>query len=153
MSIVFISKRDSWIVAIIWAGALLSVVGGVAQLSSTASLALRFALLTLLVSAAAFMLWVLYSTYYTLTDEHLLIRCGPFRYRVPLVEIDIVKPSRNPLSSPAGSLDRLLIKWNEGRERILISPSRKTDFLQELERRCEQLNLDGDRLVRGSTGA
>jgi hypothetical protein len=153
MSIVFISKRDGWIVAMIWAGALLSVAGGVAQLSSTASLALRFALLALLISAAAFMLWVLYSTCYTLTDEQLLIRCGPFRYRVPFVEIDIVKPSRNPLSSPAGSLDRLLIKWNGGRKSILISPSRKTDFLQELERRCEQLNLDGDRLVRGSTGA
>jgi hypothetical protein len=152
MSIVFKSKRDGWIVAVIWAGALLSVVGGVAQLSSTAPLAFRFAMLVLLISAAAFMLWVLYSTYYTLTDEHLLIHCGPFRYCVPLAEIDMVKPSRNPLSSPAGSLDRLLIKWNKERKRILISPSRKTDFLRELDSRCAQLTPEGDRLVRNSPG-
>jgi hypothetical protein len=75
-------------------------------------------------------------------------RCGPFRYRVPLAEIDSVRPSRNPLSSPACSLDRLFIKWNDERRRILISPSRKTDFLRELDRRCSQLKPEEDHLVR-----
>ncbi len=118
------------------------------QFSADAPLPLRAGLLALLGSAAAFMIWVLYSTDYTLNQKELLIRCGPFRYRVRLGEIDSVTPSRNPLSSPACSLDRLLVTWSDGRKKILISPSRKSEFLQELNRRCEQLTRKGDGLVR-----
>ena len=152
MITVFQSKRDVWIVALIWAGALLSVFGALAQLTATAPFLFKAAMLVFLGSAAYFMLWVHYSIDYTLTDEKLLIRCGPFRFSVPLAEIDSVSPSHNPLSSPAGSLDRLLIKWNAERKRILISPLRKTEFLQALDSRCEQLTLVGDRLVRISPG-
>jgi hypothetical protein len=152
MITVFQSKRDVWIVALIWAGALLSVFGALLQLTATAPFLFKAAMLVFLGSAAYFMLWVLYSIDYTLTDEHLLIRCGPFRFSVPLAEIDSVSPSHIPLSSPAGSLDRLLIKWNAERKRILISPSQKTEFLQALDKRCEQLTLVGDRLVRISPG-
>jgi len=152
MTTVFQSRRDAWIVVLIWAGALLSMFGGLAQFAGTGPFLLRSALLIFLLTAAGFMLWVLYSLDYTLTDENLLIRCGPFRYRVPLAEIDSVTPSRNPLSSPAGSLDRLLITWNAERKRILISPSRKVDFLRDLDMRCEQLTLTGERLARNSRG-
>jgi len=86
-------------------------------------------------------------------NDELRIRCGPFRYRVPLAEIDLVQPSHNPLSSPAASLDRLLIKWHEERRRILISPAPEADFLRELDRRCPQLTLEGDRLVKDSAAA
>jgi len=152
MTTVYQSKRDAWIVVLIWGGALLSVYVALAQFTGTASFLFKASMLIFLGSAAFFMLWVLYSIDYTLNDENLLIRCGPFRFSVPLAAIDSVSPSHNPLSSPAGSLDRLMIKWNAERKRILISPSRKTDFLQELDRRCEQLTLVGDRLVRISPG-
>lgn len=139
MTTVYESKRDAWIVGLIWAGALGALAGGVAQFTSPAPLGLRVALLIFLGSAAAFMLWILYGTDYTLSDEELRIRCGPFHYGVPLRAIDSVTPSRNPLSSPALSLDRLLIQWGPGPRRILISPSRRSEFLQELSYRREQL--------------
>jgi hypothetical protein len=148
MTAVYETKRDAWITALIWGGALLSAYAGFAQFENTTPLLLRVATLILLVSVAGFMLWVLYRTDYTLTDKTLLIRCGPFRYRVPLVEIDSVRPSRNPLSSPACSLDRVSIKWNGERKRILISPSEKAKFLRELGGRCPQLRPEGEGLVR-----
>lgn len=148
MSIVFDSKRDAWIVVLIWTGALLAVFGALQQFTSDAPFPLRAAMLIVLGSAAAFMLWVLHGIDYTLTDEDLLIRCGPFRYRVSLAEIDSVSPSRNPLSSPACSLDRFLIKWHGGRKKILISPSPKDVFLRELDGRCSQLKPEGRGLVR-----
>jgi hypothetical protein len=148
MAMVFESKRDWWIVALIWFGVVLSALGALVMLIGPASFLFRALMLVVLIGAAGFSLWVFYRTDYTLTDETLLIRCGPFHYRVPLAEIDLVKPSRNPLSSPACSLDRLLIKWDDESKRILISPSRKADFLRELDRRCAQLKLDGDRLVK-----
>ena len=150
MTTVFESKRDAWLVVMLWAGALVTAYAAFAQLESEASLIVRAAMLVGLVAAAGFMLWVLYGTNYTLAGDTLLIRCGPFRSRVPLAAIDSVKPSRNPLTSPACSLDRLLIKWNDGRKRILISPSLKADFLRELERRCPHLKSEEDGLIRVS---
>jgi hypothetical protein len=94
------------------------------------------------------MLWVVYGTSYTLEEKELLIRCGPLRYRVPLAEIDSVTPSRNPLSSPAGSLDRIQVRWSSGERSLLISPEPRAAFLEELARLCPQLHFDGSTLVR-----
>ena len=148
MTAVYESKRDLWISVLIWAGAVACVYAGFEQFQTPAPLLRRVALLVLLLAVAGFMLWVLYRTRYTFIDEMLLIRCGPFRYRVPLGEIDAVRPSRNPLSSPACSLDRLLITWKGGRKRILISPDDKAGFLRELARRSTQLRTEGESLVR-----
>lgn len=144
------SKRDVWIVALIWAGILLCLFAASEVLMSPTPLPTKTAIVIACGLAAVFMLWALYSIIYTLTDKHLQIRCGPFRYRVPLADIDSVTPTRNPLSSPAASLDRLLIKWAGERKRVMISPLAKKDFLRDLERRCPQLELKRDRLVRAS---
>ena len=146
-SSIFQSKRDFWIVALIWLGAAMAIFGGFAQFSSDAPVWLRIPILVALVALAGLMLWILYGTNYAFTEDLLLVVCGPFRYRVPLSEIESVRPSRNLLSSPACSLDRVLIEWRGGRRRILISPVAKQDFLQQLDERCPRLRLEGDRLV------
>lgn len=144
----FPSKRDWWIVALIWGGALLALFAGFDQLSRVGPPLLKGAIFLLCVAIAGFMVWILYRTEYVLTMRDLLVRCGPFRYTIPLSGIDSVAPSRNPLSSPACSLDRLLIKWRDGRKKILISPEPKADFLRMLEQRCSQLQRQGEQLVR-----
>jgi hypothetical protein len=144
---IFPSKRDFWIVALIWLGAGMAIFGGFAQFSSDASVWLQMLILVALVALAGLMLWILYGTRYSFTEDSLLVVSGPFRFRVPLSEIEGVRPSRIPLSSPACSLDRLLIEWRGGRRRILISPQAKPDFLLELGERCPRLRLEGDRLV------
>lgn len=78
-------------------------------------------------------LWVLLGTRYELTPGRLLIRCGPFRWTVPLEEIRAVEPTRNPLSSPALSLDRLRIDYGRGSS-VMISPRDQARFLAELDR-------------------
>jgi hypothetical protein len=144
---VFPSRRDFWIVALIWFGAAMALFGGFAQFSSDASAWLRILILLALVALASLMLWILYGTHYSFTEDSLLVVSGPFHFRVPLSEIEGVRPSRIPFSSPACSLDRLLIEWRGGRRRILISPRAKSDFLVELDERCPRLSLEGDRLV------
>jgi hypothetical protein len=49
-------------------------------------------------------------------------------------DIRTVTPTRNPLSSPALSLDRLRIDYGRGR-RIMVSPRDPGAFLRELRRR------------------
>ena len=111
----------------------------------------RLAYFAGMLAAAGFMLWVLYGTSYTLTKSELLIRCGPFRMRFPLADVESVTPTRNPLSSPACSLDRLSIRGRAKRRRVLISPEPKDRFLMELAKRCPGLRLAGDRLVSATT--
>ncbi len=84
------SKVDLWLIAVTAlsvatsTGAVLAVFlkGGVpaAVLASTA--------LLVLVAGIGLPLWVLLGTRYELTPERLLIRCGPFRWTVPLRDKD-----------------------------------------------------------------
>ena len=132
----------------IWIGAIMCVGGGVAQLSGPAGPMLKGLVLVFLVAGACFLLWILYGTSYAFSPGGLHIRSGPFGILVPLAQIDSVVPSRNVLSSPACSLDRLLISYRQGRRKVLVSPEDKAGFLQALVARCTHLVLDGGRATR-----
>ena len=73
---------------------------------------------------------MLVGTHYTVSGNTLLVACGPFRWKVPIDAIRSVEATRNPLSSPALSLDRLLIHY--GNRRIMVSPSDKAGFLKAI---------------------
>ena len=73
---------------------------------------------------------MLIGTHYTVDGKVLRIVCGPFRWKVPIDAIDSVEATRNPLSSPALSLDRLQIRY--GKRRIMVSPADKAGFLKAI---------------------
>jgi len=86
---------------------------------------------------------------YGLGSDELTVRFGVFRQRIPLAAIQEVAPSRNLLSSPALSLDRLAIRTGPGLlATTMISPLDREVFLTMLAARAG-LKLDGGRLVRG----
>lgn len=85
---------------------------------------------------------------YGLDDTHLLVRFGLCCRRIALIEILEVHPTRNPLSSPALSLDRLHVQFGQGwRKAVMISPADRSRFLDELARKGA-LKREGDRLFR-----
>jgi uncharacterized membrane protein YdbT with pleckstrin-like domain len=85
---------------------------------------------------------------YAITDEHVIVRHGLVRQKIPLAKITSVRPTRSLLSSPALSLDRLDIKFGEGMfGSALLSPADKQGFLAELAAKAG-LERDGDGLVR-----
>jgi hypothetical protein len=126
------SKVDTWLIL-------------VAALAAGASVGVAVALLreggvpvvvmvpVVVVLGAGLPLWTLFGTCYELTPGRLRIRCGPFRWTVPLNEIRAVTPTRNPLSSPALSLDRLRIDYGRGSS-VMISPRDQARFLEEMGR-------------------
>ena len=75
--------------------------------------------------------WLMLSTVYRVDGGALTIRSGPFRWRIPLKDIETVQPSRSLLSSPALSIRRLEIRY-AGRRRILVSPAEPERFLRAL---------------------
>ncbi|MBU2549601.1 MAG: PH domain-containing protein [Proteobacteria bacterium] len=140
------SKRDGWLGAIIWASVIVLAVLAVVAVSLSMPLAPRAILVLLYVGTAAFALWVWYFTGYRVQDGTLLVRSGPFKWRVPLDGIREVAPSRSWRSSPACSLDRLEIKHPGGS--ILVSPADKDRFMDDLALRSPGLVRAGDRLTR-----
>ncbi|UCE32806.1 MAG: PH domain-containing protein [Burkholderiales bacterium] len=124
------SKVDPWLRLVIVAGALLALAGTVAM-AATPQPVVRLLAVPIAVLGAVLPLWVLLGTTYRLEPQSLEVRCGPFRWHVPIREIQDVRPTRNPLSSPALSLDRLRIEYGE-RSAIMISPRDRERFLREL---------------------
>jgi hypothetical protein len=141
----FPSKRDAWLTVVLWIAAAMCLASGIAALAAEPSVG-GIVLLVVLADVAALMLWILYGTSYTFAGELLDIRSGPFRFKVPMADVVSVEPTRNPLSSPACSLDRLLIRY--GTRRIMVSPRDRSAFLDALARRGTRLARAGDRLVR-----
>jgi hypothetical protein len=146
----FPSKRDLWLVIVLWGATLALVYASMDVATSPTPVMFKALFLLICISSAVLMPWILYGTSYALTEEALLIRCGPFRKRVLVSAIQAVTPSRNPMSSPACSLDRLHIKYRGSRLGVLVSPSDKQSFLQDLARLDSQLSLQCDRIVRSA---
>lgn len=143
----FPSKRDAWLAGVLLAGLGISIVALAAALLAPEPAPGLGWVIGILTAATLFVVWTWVTTHYTLISGELLIRSGPFHWRVPLAEIQEVTPTRNPLSSPALSLDRLEVVYGKGR-RVLISPRDKDRFLRALVEQASHLELQGDRVVR-----
>lgn len=126
----FKSKIDRWLLFLLIAVMVFEVV--VMGIAATQVDSPRDATV-LIVAALAIVALIgsmLVGTHYTVSGNTLRVACGPFRWKVPLDAIQSVEATRNPLSSPALSLDRLRIHY--GRRRIMVSPSDKAGFLKAI---------------------
>ncbi len=140
------SKRDTWLAVVLLAALGLSCLSLAAAVLAPGPAPGLGWVVGILIAPALFVVWTWMATDYTLTSSELLVRSGPFRWRVPLGEIQEIQPTRNPLSSPALSLDRLEVRHGHGV--LLISPADKDGFLRSLIARTPHLELRGDRAVR-----
>jgi hypothetical protein len=132
MKIIFRSKVDLWMVLIALTGSaspLIILIFAWHQLP----LGGIIAVLTVFVFNTSLILWVYGNTKYVFDNDLLLIICGPIRKKIQVKDIQNVKPTRNAISSPALSLDRLEITYNNGNQ-VLISPQNKAEFLAQLEK-------------------
>ena len=80
---------------------------------------------------------LLIGTHYTVDGNTLRVVSGPFRWKVPIDQIQSVEATRSPLSSPALSLDRLRIRYGTNRQ-IMVSPADRRGFLRAIGQ--EQVN-------------
>jgi hypothetical protein len=132
MPIVYESKLDWWLGAILAFAICFSAGYSVYMMAMGGP---RFWWLALVTTAvgSGLPLWILLTTRYTIDGEMLFVKSGPITWRVPIAEITDIRPTRNPLSSPALSIDRLRIEYS-GCRSIMISPREKEHFLAEIER-------------------
>jgi hypothetical protein len=141
------SKVDWWLVPLLCLPPA-AAVGACIQ----AALAGSTADLLVGVAVAAFVaglyLGAIFPMRYGLDHTQLIVRHGVFRKRIALADIGDVYPTRNPLSSPALSLDRLHVQFGQGFSKgVMISPADRDRFLDDLALRAG-LRREADRLCR-----
>lgn len=126
------SKYDWWLLAILIIATIAGIVAGVGVLIAEPLPDSLIGLFTPVILVGVW--WMILGMRYEIAAPDLVIRAGVFRWRVPLAGIRAVRPTHNPLSSPAGSLDRLNIEYEiKGRKRwIMISPRDKAAFIADL---------------------
>lgn len=127
----FKSKVDRWILVLILLAIIGQVVAITAAVNEAGEPAMITSLILVMIGVVALMVWLLLGTHYTVDRGTIRIVSGPFRWKVPIDEITSVRATRNPLSSPALSLDRLSIRYGK-RRRIMISPADKAGFLKAI---------------------
>jgi hypothetical protein len=129
----FASKIDGWLLVVLLGSALACLfAAGSIMLSQMPGPWWIAALLVLI--GCVLPVWLLVATSYVLTATTLDVRSGPFKWRVAIAEVTDISPTRNPVSSPALSLDRIRIDYGDGRW-IIVSPREKERFVRELEQR------------------
>ena len=123
---VFFSRVDGWLVAVL----LLAVVSPLAAVwwaGADVVLALASVMVTLLVCGV-----LLVPCRYTLESDHLLIRCGLIRQRIPYRDITAITPSRSLWSAPALSLQRVKLSYGRTSSQ-LVSPRDRAAIIQALQ--------------------
>jgi hypothetical protein len=148
------SKRDWWLMVILWSLAPFFIFIALTVHKEPVALWMKvFAtcvcgILALLTIA---LVVLPYFTSYSLDPVNLTIKIGPFSKKIPIAEITEAFPTWNPLSAPAWSLDRLRIRFSSSKFGALISPVKKLEFLEELNRHAPHLERKGNRLIRSDT--
>lgn len=117
------SKVDAWLALLLVAVAVAVCIG---MLTSDVNPWVKL----LAFAPQGLIFWTLARTYYVITDVALEIRSGPFRWSVPFGSIRSLSGSRNPLSAPALSIDRIAVGHTRGT--VLISPRHKAAFVHAM---------------------
>jgi membrane protein YdbS with pleckstrin-like domain len=124
----FVSKVDGWIIPVM----LVAIVGVIWALIEVMITATPWFIRIAVAATTVLVFSIFTRTHYTVTHGELRVVSGPFRRTIPLSDITNIEASRNPLSSPALSLDRLKISYGNNKY-VLISPADKSGFLNAVE--------------------
>jgi membrane protein YdbS with pleckstrin-like domain len=127
----FRSKVDTWLVLVVVAALVALAAALVSMVVAGGSFAAIALFLGVMTAVTLFIGLIFTRTWYEIDSRELRIVSGPFRWTIPRESIRSVEESRNPLSSPALSLDRLRIRYGEKRW-ILVSPEDKKGFRRAL---------------------
>jgi len=150
----FDSKIDTWLAFLLILAIVYPIGIGVYALFSDRQHGVAVFLETVVASLAVGLVIasLAYPVKYFVSDGRIRVRSGwLMRQSIDVADIVEVSPSRNPLSSPALSLDRLAIKVEKNGKRrlaMLISPKDKAEFMALLTEIDKGLVFDGRMLSR-----
>jgi len=129
---VFKSKVDRWLIPALMMPPLATLAMAAKAIATGKGIDIGLSLGTALFVGALYG-GLVFPLRYVLGNGRLEIRNGLCRQKIAFTEIQAVRPTRNPLSSPALSLDRLEVRWGPGLfQFVMISPTPREEFVQQL---------------------
>jgi hypothetical protein len=87
------------------------------------------------------LVWMWFTTLYSIAGNELRIACGPMKMTVPIDSISRIRSSHSLVSSPALSLSRLAIQYGRFQE-VLISPADRRGFILAIVERVPHVVLE-----------
>ncbi|MGM7700609.1 PH domain-containing protein [Pseudalkalibacillus sp. Hm43] len=102
--------------------------------------------LSIVIGVIGSLLWLMFSTSYTLLDNHLLVISGPIRSKIPYEEITRIAPTSQIIVGYRilTSKDAIDISYKSGwMGSVKISPKQKERFVGELFKRCPNAKVEG----------
>lgn len=138
------SAVDLWFKALVFI-----VIGIIIAAAVFLTLTMHLALLEMVIgyavvlAACAFLLWILFGTYYEFRNDCLYCRSGPFAEKIKYDSIKYLGLSENRLSSMALSSRRIEIRQYEKSYMTgttMISPENREIFLSQLKVLCLRLD-------------
>jgi len=142
MNKVYKSKKDQWLVWITWFSNIVIIISVIYLffIEGITTYSLVYGISMILV--VLFLYFLLSLTYYEITDTELRVRSFFFKWNIPIDTIKKIFPTNNMLSSPALSLDRLMIIYGD-EKKIMISPENKKEFLNDIASQNPNLQFEG----------
>lgn len=139
----FSSKKDVWFFLIIW-GVIIFII--LANLFDSEPIGLQhitnniweYIMGALIIG---FLLWLWFGTGYKLEEGLIKIYFGPFRSKIMIQEIKSLRKTKNPLSAPALSINRLEILYGQYNV-TMISPKNENAFIRLLLNENPDIKLD-----------
>ena len=128
----FNSQVDGWLIPVIVIAIAGMLAALVAVLVEDTPLWLQLVVAVTSVLFCALLFAIFKYTYYVVANGVLRVVSGPFRWSIAISDIVEITPTRNPLSSPALSLDRLKVRYGN-RGYLLVSPADKDGFIRAIE--------------------
>lgn len=146
MNKVYKSKKDQWLVWITWFSNIVIIVSVIYlfYIEGITTYSLVYGISMILV--VLFLYFLLRLTYYVITDTELRVRSFFFKWNIRIDTIKKIFPTNNMLSSPALSLDRLMIIYGD-EKKIMISPENKNEFLNDIASQNPDLIFEGHTLI------
>lgn len=128
----FESKRDGWIVLVVRAVpfAVLAVIAAVESVRGHNMRGVIVGLITVLFFEIVLIEPMMRWTYYRIERDTLVIRSGIGHWRINIFGIRSITATRNFVSAPALSMDRLRISYDD--KSILVSPQEPQRFIEAL---------------------
>ena len=121
--LVFKSKIDLWVGAIF---TLLPIIMISAAIEERDVVPIVITVLLIGMLAVLF-----FGTKYVIDGDELIIYGGIYKKKIAINQITSLRPTKNPLSAPAMSLDRIEITYNH-MQIALVSPKDKEIFIKKL---------------------
>lgn len=122
--LVFKSKIDLWVGAIF---ALLPIIMICAVIEKPDVVPIVITVLLI-----GMLIVLFFGTKYAIVGDELIIYGGIYKKKIAINQITSLRPTKNPLSAPAMSLDRIEITFNPLMQIALVSPKDKETFVNKL---------------------